>query len=349
MGIDKVTVYLSSAGSINAVNVIQALRQSSLDVRIIAGDMDPLSAGLELADKGYVMLPVNDPSFVGDLHAICAKEHVDIALPIHSVDFSVFASLKDRLDSYGIRTYAQNERSLAICSDKLRIIEWLEMAGIPHSKRFGSEMFPVPHFFPLFAKKRYGSGSDGVAKIESRLDLDHYFSSAFIAQEYLDGEEYTVDVISDLEGKMLAASPRIRLKTRDGMSVKGITVDDPEIVDYTRRIVEGLLLVGPSNVQCIRTKKGLKFYDINPRFASGGLPLAVAAGMNSPEILIRLIMGWPIPEIRIESGVSMMRYWDTIFKKKRVPITDKDQQYKDFIETCKHGSGEFNQEIHPSP
>lgn len=316
----KLTVYLNSAGATNAANIMMALQQSNFDVRIVGGDMDPLAAGLFLADKGYVIPPVNDKDFITTLLDICEREKVDMAIPVYSADFPVFTKFKDVLENHGIRTYTISSESLAICNDKCRIIETMTEIGVPHPRTWTYEEAiekknSLP--YPLLMKYRSGSGSKGIQKLQSVRDLEYHLKPESIVQEYLDGEEFTVDVISDLSGVMLAASPRVRMKIYGGLSVKGITVSDKEIVQWTKKIVEGLKLVGPSNIQCKRTTSGeLKFFEVNPRFASGGLPLAVAAGMNSPEILVRLIMGWEIPEISIKPGVVMVRYWDSVFVKK---------------------------------
>lgn len=315
----KLTVYLNSAGAVNAANIIMALRHSTLDVKIVGGDMDTLAAGLFLADKGYVIPPVNSKEFIPKLLDICKREKVDVALPVYSADFPVFAEHKDLLESNGIRSYAVSAESWAVCDDKYRVIEEMTRIGISCPQTWSYEdaikkKNSLP--YPLLMKYRSGSGSKGVQKLESARDLEYHLKPECIVQEYLDGEELTVDVISDLSGGMLAASPRVRTKIYGGLSVRGVTISDEKVVEGTKRIVEGLKLVGPSNVQCKRATDGeVRFFEVNPRFASGGLPLAVAAGMNSPEILVRLIMGWEIPKISVKPGVVMIRYWDSVFVK----------------------------------
>jgi carbamoyl-phosphate synthase large subunit len=324
----SVTVYLNSAGATNAANIIMALRRSGICARIVAGDMDPLAAGLFLADKGYVVPPADSSDFMPVLLDVCHRENVDIALPVYSADFPVFTRNKELLASEGIKTYAVSAESWAICDDKYRVVEAMTKLGISCPLTWSYEQSirgkkSLP--YPLLMKRRSGSGSKGIQKLENPKDLGYHLKPQYIVQEYLEGDELTVDVISDLSGVMLAASPRVRTKIYGGLSVRGITISDEKVVESTKRIVEGLKLVGPSNVQCKYTSKGeLQFFDVNPRFASGGLPLAVAAGMNSPEILVRLIMGWEIPKISVQSGVIMVRYWDSVFLKQSV----KDGKYE---------------------
>jgi len=315
----KLTVYLNSAGATNAVNIIKALQRSDLDIRIIGGDMDPLAAGLFLADKGYVIPPVKSKDFIPELLTICKHENVDVALPVYSADFPVFTENKDLLASNGIRTYSVSAESWAICDDKCKVIKEMKKLGVSCPKTWSyeeaiKEKNSLP--YPLLMKYISGSGSKNIQKIENVKDVEYHLQPGCILQEYLEGQEFTIDVISDLSGNMLASSPRIRTKVYGGLSVKGLTVHNEILAEETRKIVEGLKLVGPSNVQCKSSSDGKnKYFDVNPRFASGGLPLAVAAGMNSPDILIKLIMGWKIPRISVKSDVIMVRYWDSVFVK----------------------------------
>lgn len=322
-----VTIYLSSVGGLNAINIIDALNKSDIKFRIVGGDCDPLATGLFLIDKGYVVPQANDSEFIPKVIEICKREKVDIALPIYSADFPAFEQHKQDFVAEGIRTYAPSKEAWNICDDKYQVAKFLSTISVPHPQTW-TYVEAIKQadtlVYPLFLKLRSGSGTKKVEIVESAEGLKFLANSRFVIQEYIDGEEFTVDVFSNLEGKMIAASPRKRTKVYGGLSVRGETILDTEIISYTKAIVEALKLPGPSNVQCKRcSDSSLKFYDVNPRFASGGLPLAVAAGLNSPEMLIRLLMGWKIPrKIDVIEGMVMCRYWTTVFVQK------KDDKYE---------------------
>ena len=106
--------------------------------------------------------------------------------------------------------------------------------------------------------------------------------------EYLPGNEWTVDAISDKSGKLVIAVPRIRLKTRCGISVIGKIVMNKKIISYVEEIVNNLKLTGSFNIQFKEDKnKEAKLQEINIRF-SGGLDITAAAGVNLPEILLEV-------------------------------------------------------------
>ena len=51
-------------------------------------------------------------------------------------------------------------------------------------------------------------------------------SSDYIFQEYLPGQEYTIDVLCDIESNPLIVIPRKRLQTKAGISSKGEIIKD---------------------------------------------------------------------------------------------------------------------------
>lgn len=315
-------ILISSAGATNGINVINALRESSLPIKIIAVDQNPLASGLFLADYGYVVPPTNDDNFIHKLIKICTNHQVDVALPIFSADFPAFIKYKKILAQNSVRTYTVPQDSLETCWNKSRVIDHLKVIGIPCPETWIWEeaLNKAPLLsYPLFMKRIQGTGTKDARIIQNRKDLEYWSGPDYIFQEYLKGEEYTIDIMSDLKGKMLTASPRKRLRVYGGLSVTGVTVRDDEMIEHSRRIVESLVLPGPSNVQCIKDEDGgMKFYDVNPRFASGGLPLAVAAGINMPDILIKMLLGLEIPKnIRPKEGIYMIRHWNATFLKSR--------------------------------
>ena len=318
MTTDPITILVTSAGATNALNVMDALRKTDLNLRFIAADIDPLAAGLYMADKHYVIPPAKDPSFMGRIIEICESNRVDVIMPIYSAELMVFARNKVLLREKGLKLCVAEPDSLARCDDKLRTIAFFREMGVRHPATWTTQDLPVEGQIrvPLFIKRRTGSGSKDAMIVRTLTELQQRVTPDHIIQEFVDGDEYTVDVVSDLDGRFIAASPRVRSRMFGELSVRGVTVRDEEIIAKTKTIVEALRLPGPSNVQCKRASNGeLVFIEVNPRFASGGLPLAVAAGLNIPEIIIRLLVGMPVPEIHIEEHVIMNRFWSSQFLK----------------------------------
>jgi carbamoyl-phosphate synthase large subunit len=166
-----------------------------------------------------------------------------------------------------------------------------------------------------------GNSSIGVTKIRNAEELDFFirYVPDAIVQELITGEEYTIDILVDLHGRVRSVVPRLRVETRAGEISKGITVKNFDIIKAGKKVAEALPgAVGCITVQCFLTPGGeIKFIEINPRFG-GGIPLSIKAGADFPRWIIEMYYGRE-SEITLdgwESGLVMLRYDDEIFTMK---------------------------------
>jgi carbamoyl-phosphate synthase large subunit len=109
------------------------------------------------------------------------------------------------------------------------------------------------------------------------------------------------------------------IESKGGESIKGMTIQDSELIGHGRRVAEELGIVGPANVQCFREPDGsLPVTDVNPRFG-GAFPLPTAAGSRYPELALALANGEK-PEPRLgdfREGVVMTRYFSQVILEER--------------------------------
>src|SRR5439155_19577104 len=145
-----------------------------------------------------------------------------------------------------------------------------------------------------------------------RLFLD-YVPDA-IVQDYLPGTEFTVDVLCDFGGRVLSLVPRERLVIRAGVSDKGVTRRNEQVMKFAKEVAEKLKIIGPANIQCKWDGRGVSLIEVNPRF-SGGIPLTIAAGADFPALLVQLKAGVHIaPQLGLfQDGLAMMSFEESIF------------------------------------
>jgi carbamoyl-phosphate synthase large subunit len=168
--------------------------------------------------------------------------------------------------------------------------------------------------FPVLVKARMGFGSRGIYRCNDRRELEFfldYTTEDSMVQAVCRGEEFSIDLFCDLESRCLNAVPRTMIESKGGESIKGMTIDDEELVEVGRFVSETIGLVGPANVQCFREPDGThRVTDINPRFG-GAFPLPTAAGSRYPELAIALANG-ERPEPRLgdyRAGLYMTRFF----------------------------------------
>jgi carbamoyl-phosphate synthase large subunit len=128
------------------------------------------------------------------------------------------------------------------------------------------------------------------------------------------GDEFSIDVFCDFDGRCLNAIPRTMLESKGGESIKGETIKDWELIEVGRTVAEALPIWGPANIQCFREPDGRhEITDVNPRFG-GAFPLPLAAGSRYPELALALAAG-ERPEPRVgdfREGIVMTRFFSDL-------------------------------------
>lgn len=311
-----ITVLLTSAGVATAVNVIHALRQSTFfDVRIVSVDMNTFSAGLYLADSHYIVPPAKDPQYLDKLLHICKTEKVQFLFPLFSGEIGIVARNIEKFTQNSIHVMLPRPEVVGTCIDKKRFLGYLRKNNYPYPKTFTLDEV-TKDSFPLFIKPISGSSSKNTFMIKDQEGLVFYLEQYpnSIIQEFISGMEYTVDCLV-YDGGVYVCSPRSRLSVKDGKSMVGKTVYNPDIIALVKDLLVKIGMNGPCNVQCIEDEQGdFHLIEINPRLAAGGLPLTVKAGANIPEMMLRLALGMDVkPVERTQTDVIMIRYLNDIF------------------------------------
>ena len=125
------------------------------------------------------------------------------------------------------------------------------------------------------------------------------------------GTEYTIDVLSDLNGEPIIAVPRIRVQTKAGISTVGKIVMNEEISETCKSIAKYLKIKGPCCIQMKESEEGiLKIVEVNPRLGGGTL-FTTLAGANFPAMILDMVKRkkLKIPKI---SEITIVRYFEEI-------------------------------------
>lgn len=306
-------ILVTSAGTASAINVIKALRlQQDYTVRLLAVDADPTAAGLYIADEHAIVPKCSQANYIPELLQLAEKHQIRALYPIYSQEIEVIAAHASVFIERGIGLLLPKPDVVNLCNDKRRMYELAATLDISTPRMIG-EIDRLT--FPLFAKPNTASGTTGAMRIEEKEDWDYMQSKYpnFLYQEFVQGLEYTIDILCDHESNLIAGSPRLRLATKAGQSVKGKTVEEPQLVKLCAKLCKAVSIVGPCNIQFIQRDDEFVFIELNPRYAAGGLMLTVNAGANLPVLALKLMLGQEIAPITIRPGVTMLRFWEELF------------------------------------
>lgn len=258
------------------------------------------SPGFNLADDWAIVPYACEENYISELLKISRDNNIEYILPTVDEELIICSKNKSLFKQYGINIIISDVKVLENCLDKYKFYKALNEAGVSVARTwYLNEKINFSDFtFPVIAKPVTGRGGRGVTLISSEVDMHRFKkthdNNTYIIQEYAEGIEYSVDTVSDLEGKAIVAVPRKRLEVKGGVCWRGCTDDTPVIIDESKRAVEVLKIVGPACLQLIYTKNGeIKLFEINPRIG-GTVSLSVNSGVDIFDLTLKI---WEKKEI----------------------------------------------------
>jgi carbamoyl-phosphate synthase large subunit len=300
------TVLFTCAGQ--RVDIVTAFARAGATT--VAVDTNPLAPALYHADQFALVPRVDDPAYVPALAELVRARDVRLIVPLTDLDQVLLAEQREEL---GATVLLPDADVVAQMADKYLAHCLFEQRGIPSPASWLPDEVPSEPPFPVLVKARNGFGSRHIYRAEDAAQLAFFLAytpvESFVQACCL-GDEFSIDVLCDLEGRCLNAIPRTMIQSKGGESIKGMTLRDEDLIEYGRFVAEALPLKGPATIQCFREDGAHRVTDVNPRFG-GAFPLPLAAGSRYPELSLGLANG-ERPEPRFgefRDGVVMTRFY----------------------------------------
>jgi len=319
---DKINILFTSSG--RRVSLIQKFKETyskeQITGNIVTADFSKNVPTAYISDKHYTVPKVTQENYLTELLNICIKENITLIIPLIDTELSLLAENKHVFDLHNVRLLVSSPELNEIASDKKITYEFFTSKNINTPKVYESLQLNMEDCkYPLLIKPYNGSSSKGVTLIKNEKELlffKDYIANSMV-QEYISGDEYTVDVMVDFLGNIKTIVPRLRLETRAGEVSKGVTKKDKAIINAVKDVVNALPEpVGCITLQCFKKENGdITFIEINPRFG-GGIPLSIEAGANFPLWVIKMCQGETFTEqdFNWTENLMMLRYDEAVFK-----------------------------------
>lgn len=318
----KINILFTSAG--RRVALIQHFKKTlcdlGLDGKVVVADLLPNAPTRFIADESVLVPPVTDSEYIPTILEICKVYDIKMVVPLIDPELGILAKHAEEFRKVGVILLTSSKQVNEISFDKRNTHRFFKSIGVGAPELYEPQrvLDGLQGSYPLIVKPACGSAGIGVTKVDNEKELRFFLNYVPepVVQEYVPGQEYTVDVLVDFEGKVQCAVPRLRIETRAGEVSKGMTVKNREIIDMASKVVGALPgALGCITLQCIRTPDNqLKFIEVNPRFG-GGFPLAIEAGADFPKWIIQMASGMRSDEhmTEWEDGIVMLRYDDAVF------------------------------------
>jgi carbamoyl-phosphate synthase large subunit len=283
------------------------------------------------ADKTVTTPLIYSTEYIDFLLEYCAKEHIEVIIPLFDIDIPVLAQAKARFVANGVTVIVPSPEIARMCNDKLETVAFMERNGLAAPMTFMAIETAIQALqsgklcFPLVIKPRWGMGSIGLQFAENLTELHVMFAKvqrqiqqtylkyesgsdlnqAVLIQEQLGGQEYGLDIVNDLQGLHITTFVKQKLAMRSGETDAAVTIADSELVELGRKL--GTITGHPGNMDAdvFRTNGQLYVLELNARFG-GGYPFSHLAGADLPLAIVKWLAGKSVPHeaLRIEIGVT---------------------------------------------
>lgn len=281
---------------------------------IIGADLSLTAPALSVADVKIQLPRVYAEDYIEKVLEICRQYSIDLLISLNDLELPILSKSKALFERIGVKLMVSELSVIDICFDKYKTQEFVKKCGLQSPASFLKIENTIEAFrngslkFPLILKPRWGSGSIGVEIVEDLEELQLAYrllkkkvrrsilcevskgEDDIIIQQMVDGTEYGLDIINDLEGRFQSVVVKKKLAMRSGETDKAITVDNAGLRNIGKIISEELHHVG--NLDCDVLERNGQYFviDLNPRFG-GGYPFSHQAGVNLPKALIEWSKG----------------------------------------------------------
>lgn len=311
-------ILILSAGT--RVQLVRFFKKTNGINQVITVDCSKYAPALYEGSLYYIVPKMNEEAYIPSILTICEKNNINVILPLQENELELMAEVKEIFEKKGISVVISPIETIRLCRDKYKLARYMDKQGIRcvPTFKYNIDKKQIENIsFPVLIKQQYGAGSIGMLKADCMELLDAYNRSVgrnLIVQPYLEAKEFGVDVYVDMiSGEIINIFIKKKIRMRAGETEKSVSVKDPKLFEFIKKIVNVTTLRGPIDMDIFLNQGNYMLLEINPRFG-GGYPHAYQCGIDFMKYIIKNVQGdRNIPEIGCyEEGKVFLKYTDAI-------------------------------------
>lgn len=272
------------------------------------------STALEVADEAVITPLIYDDKYISFLQDYTQIHDIGLIISLFDIDLPVLAQAKQSFKELGVHVIVSDYEVTQICNDKWKTYQFLKQNNLNSPQSFieleqaEKALNKQDIQFPLIIKPRWGMGSISIFKADNEEELQVFYKKvkrevkesylkyesqldperAVIIQEFLDGQEYGLDIVNDLEKNYVTTFVKKKTAMRSGETDGAIT-EKNEILETTgEHIAKSLGHIANLDTDCFMVDGKPYILEMNCRFG-GGYPFSHLAGANLPAAILKWI------------------------------------------------------------
>lgn len=293
--------------------------------KVYTADMNKYAPALYFSDEHFIINKdfSNLDKYIDSIINLCKRNNIKCVISLIDPELELLSLNKAKLLDNGIIPIISDEEFILNTFDKYNFYSNYKntLNLVPTYEDYDVVMNEINNNnikFPLFAKIRNGSGSEGIGKINTMDDLLYYKNkSNYIFQPFSKNKEFGVDVYFDLKSnKIVSLFMKEKISMRSGETDKAISVYRKDILEQIMKLENIKGIKGTIDVDIFEDFDGkLYINEINPRFG-GGYPHAYNCGINFMKLILNNLNNKEnLVEIgNYKNNIAMMKYNGLFFK-----------------------------------
>lgn len=344
---DEITLLLTACGTKASPGIVECLRDTDYDFKIIGTDMREANHGTHFVDEFYTVPNGTDPAYPERLLEIAKENDVDVISPLSDEEVVTLSQNKDLFRDQGIPIVCSDPQATKLSNNKGEMLDYLSERsvvtpeyGIPGNEDELDTLvrelgYPDKE---VVLKPTTGRGGRGVWILSERVGKEELLYSRdrkrmpydwikqqlrsfpefpdVVVMEYLSGRDYNLDTLVE-SGDPIYTIPVERIEPDAGPVETGRTVHDQVAVEMAADISEAFEFDYNINIEMAyrdETNTGNPLvYEINPRI-SGPIAAYAEAGVNMFLYGILMALERNIPRDMSFDEIIMRRCWQEVYE-----------------------------------
>lgn len=294
-----------------------------------------LTPAFSVADQAVVTPLIYSDDYIPFLISYCKENKISLLISLFDIDLPILSANKKLFNDIGVKVIVSDESVIDTCNDKYSTYIFLKKNGFFVPKTYLSldeTLFAINNHeinYPVIIKPRWGMGSIGVLIAENEEELLVFYKKSLshiknsylkyesndnldesiIIQEMLNGQEYGLDIINDLNGVHQNTVVKIKHAMRSGETDCAETVYDSQLKELGLSLSQKLRHIGNLDADVFLIDDKPYILEMNARFG-GGYPFSHIAGVNLPLAIINWVQEKDLSENLLSERFGVLAHKD---------------------------------------
>lgn len=295
-------------------SVINSCRLSNLPIKTVGFGTNPFAYGAYDCDSYDYLPSIYHEDYSDSLIEKCKLHNIDLFIPGLDDEVLTISENIEKFHETGILVIVSKKELINLCRKKEKLGDELSKLTDVFVRSYNkNDLLDSPQSnkieFPMIAKPRGGFASRGIEIIHCLDDLKNVSEDSIIQElalpnkndpnydiyfqnlnkkKNLQVSEISIQVITDVNGKLIGRMASYN-KLNNGVPIEVLPFENKEVWNVVDKLFPTLVklgLRGPINIQGRITDKGLRLFEMNPRF-TGITGLRAIMGFNEVEACIK--------------------------------------------------------------